>query len=149
MKNVVIYTDGACSFNPGPGGWCAILIYGANEKVLSGGLQDTTNNIMELSAVVNGLRALKEPCNVEIYSDSAYVVNSISEGWIDSWQKNGWKTSKKESVKNIEIWKELLKLLKVHNVTFLKVKGHSDDEYNNRCDEVARSEVKKLMDELK
>ena len=144
-KNVILYTDGACSGNPGPGGYAAILIYKGIEKEISGGEPNTTNNKMEIMAVVKGLEMLKEPCNVIIYSDSAYVVNSIEMGWIFNWQKNNWKKKDKSSVKNIELWEEMLKLLKIHNVKFVKVKGHSDNEYNNRCDKLAVSESRKFV----
>ena len=144
-KNVILYTDGACSGNPGPGGYAAILIYKGIEKEISGGEPNTTNNKMEIMAVVKGLEMLKEPCNVTIYSDSAYVVNSIEMGWIFNWQSNNWKKKDKSSVKNIELWEEMLKLLKIHNVKFVKVKGHSDNEYNNRCDKLAVSESRKFI----
>lgn len=145
MKNVTIYTDGACSFNPGPGGWSAILIYGEKKKEICGGEVDTTNNRMELLAVVNGLKALKLPCNVQVCSDSAYVVNAINNGWIFAWVKNGWRTAGKKMVKNQELWEELLKLLSIHKVSFIKVKGHADDELNNRCDFLARAEAEKFI----
>lgn len=144
MKKVVLYTDGACSGNPGPGGYGAILIYNGIEKEISGGEKDTTNNKMEMLAVIKGLEMLKEPCEVEVYSDSAYVVNSIEKGWIDSWKKNGWKKADKKPVKNIELWEKLLDLMQKHKVTFLKVKGHADDELNNRCDRLAVMEREKL-----
>ncbi|ADQ40833.1 Ribonuclease H [Caldicellulosiruptor acetigenus I77R1B] len=142
MKEVTIYTDGACSGNPGPGGWCAILIYKGIKKVLKGFERYTTNNRMELKAVVEALKALKEPCKVVIYSDSAYIVNAVNQNWIERWQKNGWKTSENEEVKNIDLWNELLELLKIHKVTFEKVKGHADNELNNLCDQIARSMIK-------
>lgn len=144
MKKVTLYTDGACSGNPGPGGYAAILIYNGVEKEISGGEKNTTNNKMEMMAVIKGLEMLKEPCEVFVYSDSAYVVNSIEKGWIYSWKKNGWKKSDKKEVKNIELWERLLKLMEIHKVTFLKVKGHADDELNNRCDRLAVSEREKL-----
>ena len=139
MEKVTIYTDGACSGNPGPGGWGAILMHNENKKELSGGIKDTTNNIMEITAVLEALKALKFPCEVDIYSDSAYVVNCFNQGWIYNWLKKGWKTASGENVKNKELWEELYNLTKVHNVTFHKVKGHADNEYNNRCDELARN----------
>ena len=142
MEKVIIYTDGACSGNPGPGGWGAILMYQGNKKEIAGGKKDTTNNIMELTAVVEALRLLKYPCEVELYSDSAYVVNDFQQGWIDSWVKNNWKTAAKEPVKNQELWQELYTLTKTHNVQFNKVKGHSENPYNNRCDELARGAIK-------
>ena len=144
MDNVTIYTDGACSGNPGPGGWGAILMFGKNKKEISGGKKDTTNNVMELTAVIEALKLLKRPCNVELYSDSAYVVNAFLQNWIWGWIKKGWINSNKEEVKNKELWQELVSLTKVHNVTFHKVKGHSDNEFNNRCDELARYAIKEL-----
>ncbi len=146
MGKILIYTDGACSGNPGPGGWGAILMYNENKKEFSGGMKNTTNNIMELTAVIEGLKKLKEPCNheVEIYSDSAYVVNAFNNGWIYNWIKKGWVNSSKEPVKNKELWQELYSLVKKYNAKFIKVKGHSDNIYNNRCDELARSEIKKM-----
>ncbi len=142
MEKVIIYTDGACSGNPGPGGWGAILMYKENKKEIAGGKEDTTNNVMELTAVIEGLKALKFPCEVELYSDSAYVVNAFDKGWMDNWIKNNWKTAGKEPVKNQELWQELYDLTKIHKVTFHKVKGHSDNEFNNRCDELARNAIK-------
>ena len=143
MQNVTIYTDGACSGNPGPGGWAAVLIAGEHKKEISGGEKTTTNNIMELTAILEGLKALKEPCEVDLYSDSAYSVNAFNQGWIWNWIKKGWKTSSGEPVKNREIWEELLQLTKTHKVTFHKVKGHSTNELNNRCDELARNAIPK------
>ena len=144
MEEVIIYTDGACSGNPGPGGWGSILMYKDNKKEISGGKIDTTNNIMELTAVIEGLKLLKFPCKVKLYSDSAYVVNAFNEKWIYGWLKNGWKNSSKEPVKNKELWQELYDLTKIHEVEFIKVKGHSDNEYNNRCDELARNAIQEL-----
>lgn len=144
MEKVIIYTDGACSGNPGPGGWGSILMYKGNRKEISGGEKNTTNNIMELTAVIEGLSLLKYPCDVEVYSDSAYVVNAFNQGWIYNWIKNNWKTSGKEPVKNKEIWQKLYELTKIHKVKFNKVKGHSDNEFNNRCDEMARNAIKNL-----
>lgn len=141
MEKVTIYTDGACSGNPGPGGWGAILMYNGNKKELSGGCKDTTNNIMEITAVIEALKALKFPCEVDLYSDSAYVVNSFNQGWIYNWLKKGWKTASGEPVKNKELWEELYNLTKTHKVTFHKVKGHADNEFNNRCDELARNAI--------
>ena len=125
-------------------GWAAILIYKEVKKEISGGNKDTTNNIMEMTAVIEAIKMLKRPCEVEIYSDSAYVVNAFNNGWIDNWTKNNWKTSSKEPVKNVDLWKELYDLTKTHDVKFIKVKGHSDNELNNRCDELAREEINKL-----
>lgn len=144
MDEVTIYTDGACSGNPGPGGWGAILMMGINKKEISGGNKNTTNNIMELTAVIEALKLLKRPCKVNLYSDSAYVVNAFLQNWINGWIKNEWKNSNKEDVKNKEFWQELITLTKVHNVTFHKVKGHSDNEFNNRCDELARNAIEKF-----
>ena len=143
MEKVTIYTDGACSGNPGPGGWGTILMYKDIKKEISGGNKNTTNNVMELTAVIEGLKMLKFPCEVKIYSDSAYVVNAFMQKWIYGWLKNGWKNSSKEPVKNKELWEELYSLTKTHNVEFIKVKGHSDNEYNNRCDELARNAIDK------
>ena len=144
MKKVIIYTDGACSGNPGPGGWGAILMYNETSKEISGANKDTTNNIMEITAVLEALKLLKEECEVKIYSDSAYVVNAFNQGWIYNWKKNNWKTASKEPVKNQELWEELYSLVQKHKVEFIKLKGHSDNEYNNRCDFLATSAIKKL-----
>ena len=141
MDNIILYTDGACSGNPGPGGWGAVLIFNGIEKELSGANPNTTNNVMEITAVIEGLKALKRPCNVNIYSDSAYVVNCFEKDWINNWIKNNWVNSKKEPVKNKELWLELYNLTKIHKVTFNKVKGHSNVKYNNRCDELARNAI--------
>jgi len=149
MKQITLYTDGACSGNPGLGGYGAILRYGNQEKLVSGGERDTTNNRMELMAVIMGLEKIKEPCMVDVYSDSAYVVNAFLQDWIGSWQKNGWKTSSKSKVLNEELWKRLLVQTQRHNVTFHKVRGHSDNELNNRCDELARGEIEKIAREDK
>ena len=142
MEEVTIYTDGACSGNPGPGGWGAMLMYKGNKKEISGGKENTTNNVMELTAVIEELKLLKFPCKVKLYSDSAYVVNAFIQKWIYGWIKNGWKNSSKEPVKNKELWQELYELTKTHEVEFIKVKGHADNEYNNRCDELARNAIK-------
>lgn len=144
ISEVTIYTDGACSGNPGPGGWAAILMAGGAKKEMSGGERDTTNNRMELMAVIEGLKALKRPCKADIYSDSAYVVNAFEQNWIGKWVKNGWKNSAKAEVANSDLWKELIDLTALHDVTFHKVKGHADNEFNNRCDELAVAEWKKL-----
>ncbi len=137
MKSVEIYTDGACSGNPGTGGYCAILIYNGKEKVVSGRVEDTTNNRMELVAVIEGLKALKEPCKVNLYSDSQYVINAINEKWLEGWVKAGWRANSKNNVKNVDLWQTLIPFLEKHIVNFIKVKGHSDNEYNNRCDKIA------------
>ena len=144
MEEVIIYTDGACSGNPGPGGWGAILMYKDIKKEISGASSNTTNNIMELTAVIEGLKMLKFPCNVKIYSDSAYVVNAFNQGWIYGWMKKNWKTSGNEQVKNRELWEELYGLTKKHKIEFIKVKGHADNPYNNRCDEMARQAIKEI-----
>lgn len=139
MKNVSIYTDGACSGNPGPGGWGAILMYGDNKKELSGGDPETTNNRMELLGAITALRALKEPCKVDLYSDSQYVVKAINEGWLSSWRKKGWRRRDGE-VKNVDLWLELIPLLEMHDISFHWVKGHAENAHNNRCDELAVAE---------
>lgn len=144
MEEITLYTDGACSGNPGPGGWGSILILGENRKEISGGSKDTTNNIMELTAVIEGLKMLKRPCKVQVYSDSAYVVNGFNQKWIYGWMKKNWKNASGEPVKNKELWQELYNLTKIHEVTFNKVKGHADNELNNRCDELARMERDKF-----
>lgn len=141
MKSVEIYTDGACSGNPGVGGWCAILIYNGIEKIVSGYSKLTTNNRMELFAIVQGLGALKQPCEVKLYSDSAYAINALNEGWLERWEKSGWRTADKKEVKNTDLWMDLSIRASGHRVTFIKVKGHSDNVYNNRCDEIARKEI--------
>lgn len=147
MDKIVIYTDGACSGNPGPGGWGTILMYKNIKREISGGNDNTTNNIMEITAVIEGLNMLKHECEVEVYSDSAYVVNAFNQGWIYNWKKNNWKTANKEPVKNKELWEKLYLLTQKHKVTFIKVKGHADNPYNNRCDELARNAItgKKLQ----
>ena len=141
-KKVLIYTDGACSNNPGPGGWGAVLLYKEYKKELSGFCESTTNNRMEIVAVMRAVQALKEPCELEIYTDSAYVVNAFNNGWLYNWQRNGWKTAAKKPVENIELWQELLSLLSRHNYRIVKVKGHSDNELNNRCDYLATQAIK-------
>ena len=143
-EKVIIYTDGACSGNPGPGGWGAILMYKGAKKEISGGMKETTNNIMEITAVVEALKCLKVESDVQVYSDSAYTVNAFKQGWIYNWMKNGWRTAGGDSVKNKELWQELYALTKKHKVEFIKVKGHADNEFNNRCDEMAREAIKKL-----
>jgi len=140
---VIIYTDGACSGNPGAGGWAAVLMLGDKRREISGGEADTTNNRMELMAAIEALVALKVPCEVQLYSDSAYLVNAFNQHWLDNWRKNGWRNANKEEVKNIDLWEKLTELTKAHRITFVKVKGHADNEWNNRCDELARSEITK------
>lgn len=144
MKQVVLYTDGACSGNPGAGGYAAILRYRTAERVVSGGEMETTNNRMELLAVIKGLEALKESCSVNVYSDSSYVVNAFELGWLKGWMANAWRTADNKPVKNMELWQRLVDLCGKHLVTFNKVKGHSTDELNNRCDKIAREEIAKL-----
>ena len=143
LKNIVLYTDGACSGNPGPGGWGAVLMYKNAKKQISGFEPDTTNNRMELTAVIKGLLCLKERCMVEVYTDSAYVLNAFQKGWIVAWENNGWKTANKKPVENQDLWHALLNLTKDHVVHFNKVKGHSTDEINNLCDKLATDEIKK------
>lgn len=143
MKLVKIYTDGACSGNPGPGGWGAILMYSDKKKELSGGEASTTNNRMELIAVISALEALKEPCRVELYTDSKYVADAINQGWLKSWIRRGWRR-KDGPVKNPDLWKKLLPLMEVHMVEFIWVKGHAENPYNNRCDELAVMERMKF-----
>lgn len=144
MKELTIYTDGACSGNPGPGGWGAVLIYGSFRKELSGAYAQTTNNRMELMAAIEALKALKEPCKVSLYTDSAYLCRSFNEAWIDRWMANGWKTSTGKPVENQELWQMLIELTRTHQIRFIKVKGHSDNENNNRCDKLARDAIKSL-----
>lgn len=141
MKKVTIYTDGACSGNPGDGGWGAVLKHGDAIREISGYEKDTTNNRMELKAVVEALKCLKESCDIELFSDSAYVVNAFNNGWIENWQKNGWRNAGKKPVKNKDLWTELIELADKNKIKWLKVKGHADDEYNNRCDELATSAI--------
>ena len=145
-KRVQIYTDGACSGNPGPGGWAALLNFNGKTKELSGHMPNTTNNRMELFAVISGLGALKEPCVVDVYSDSAYTVNAFNERWIDNWQRNGWLTSEKKPVENSDLWKLLLQIIRVkkHEVSYHKVKGHAEDPLNIRCDELARAAIQEF-----
>lgn len=144
MKEVIIYTDGACSGNPGPGGWGTVLRYGDYEKEMSGYAPGTTNNRMEIMAAIEGLAALKQPCMVTICSDSAYLVNAFEKGWIENWKINGWKNASKQPVENQDLWMILLMSIKKHKheVRFVKVSGHADDAYNNRCDKLARDAVK-------
>lgn len=141
-KEVVVYTDGACSGNPGPGGWGAVLMYGPTLKEISGGETRTTNNRMEMMAAIQALEMLKEPVRVRLHSDSSYLVNCFRERWFERWERNGWRNAKKEPVENRDLWERLLALTRRHEVTFVKVKGHADDEWNNRCDELARAAAK-------
>ena len=144
IKKVEIFTDGACSGNPGPGGYAAILMYNGQEKEIVGAEKDTTNNKMEMMAVLKGLEQLKYPCDVTIYSDSTYVVDSVEKGWLFGWKKKNWIKADKKPVKNVELWQQMLKYMSIHNITFVKVKGHSDNEFNNRCDRLAVEAIKKL-----
>ena len=145
MTKVTIYTDGSCSGNPGPGGWGAILIYNDIKKEISGGENPTTNNKMELTAALNALLMLKHPCEVDLYSDSAYLINCFKNDWLEAWKKNNWVNSKKEPVKNVDLWMKLDELTLVHKINWIKVKGHADNKYNNRCDELARIETAKFF----
>ena len=144
MKQVTIYTDGACSGNPGPGGWGAILEWNGREKELSGGERETTNNRMELSGVIFALSALKEPCAVDLYTDSKYVFDAVDKGWVYSWRKNGWRKADKKSALNVDLWERLLPLLETHRVTWHWVKGHAENEKNNRCDALAVAQSRKF-----
>lgn len=139
---VIIYTDGACSGNPGPGGWAAVLRSGEHKREISGYHPETTNNRMEMFAVIQALMALKKPCSVKLHSDSAYVVNAFNNGWLDNWQKKNWKKADKSPVENQDLWQLLLNVIGEHQVEFIKVKGHADNEWNNRCDELARQAIK-------
>ena len=143
MKTVTIYTDGACSGNPGVGGWGAILFYKDQMREMSGFEENTTNNKMELTAAIKALERLKEPCEVELYSDSAYLVNAFLEGWLTKWQMNGFKSSNKKPVQNVDLWQKLIELNNIHKITWIKVKGHADNVYNNRCDALATGEIAK------
>ncbi|MBQ9984879.1 MAG: ribonuclease HI [Oscillospiraceae bacterium] len=144
MKEVTIYTDGACSGNPGPGGWGAILEYKGVEKEMSGGEEMTTNNRMELTGVITALNALREVCRVRLYTDSKYIVDGINQGWAEKWKANGWMRNKKEKALNPDLWDELLSLIAKHEVEFIWVKGHATNPKNNRCDELAVAESKKF-----
>ena len=144
-KQITIYTDGACSGNPGPGGWGCILMYKEHRKESSGGAEDTTNNRMEITAALEALKLLKEPCRVDLYTDSAYLCNALEKKWLETWSKNGWKTASRSNVENQDLWKELLIQLQRHDVTFHKVKGHADNEFNNRCDKLAREAVQRIV----
>lgn len=144
MKNIEIYTDGACSGNPGKGGWGAVLVYKNTEKEISGYEKETTNNRMELTAVIMALKALKEPCNVKLTTDSKYVCDAVNKGWVYSWKSRGWKKADKKPALNVDLWEQLLELLSIHNVEFKWVKGHNGHKYNERCDELAVSEYNKI-----
>ncbi|MBO4330717.1 MAG: ribonuclease HI [Oscillospiraceae bacterium] len=149
MKNITIYTDGACSGNPGPGGWAAVLIWNGREKELSGGEAETTNNRMELTAAISALEALKVPCRVTLYSDSKYLVDAVTLGWAQRWRENGWMRTKREKAKNPELWERLLLAAERHEVEFRWVKGHEDNEYNVKCDKIAVAESRKLIENVK
>lgn len=143
VKNVKIYTDGACSGNPGPGGWAAILLYKGKERAATGGEPLTTNNRMELIAAIQGLKLLNQHCAVNLYSDSAYLIDALTKGWLERWRLNSWRTTEKNDVKNRDLWEEISLLTTQHDISWVKVKGHSDNDYNNRCDSLARSEIQK------
>lgn len=145
MKKVDMYTDGACSYNPGPGGYGIVLIYNGIEKQFSGFNESTTNNRMEITAVIEGLKKLKESCDVTIYTDSAYTMNAFDLGWLDDWQAKGWKNSQKKDVLNKDLWQELLQEMSRHTISWVKVKGHSDNKYNNICDKLARAEIDRYL----
>ena len=144
MKTVTIYTDGACSGNPGPGGWGAILEWNGIEKEISGGEAETTNNRMELTAVISALELLKEPCVVELWSDSKYVIDGLEKGWAKGWRARGWVKSDKKPALNPDLWGRLLELTEIHRLNYHWVKGHAENEYNNRCDQMAVAESKKF-----
>lgn len=141
MKTLDIYTDGACSGNPGPGGYGVVLLYAGKRKELSGGEESTTNNRMELLAVIQGLKELKQSCSVNLYSDSKYIVDAINKGWLDKWRKNNWMRNKKEKASNVDLWEQLVDLIEMHTVEFIWVKGHADNVENERCDVLARAAI--------
>ena len=143
MKKVTIYTDGACSGNPGAGGWGAVLFYKDQMKEISGFNENTTNNQMELTAAIMALDKLKEPCEIDLYSDSAYLINAFNEGWITNWQMNGFKSANKKPVQNVKLWQKLIEFNNIHKIKWIKVKGHADNKYNNRCDQLATGEIAK------
>ncbi|MDD4138960.1 MAG: ribonuclease HI [Clostridiaceae bacterium] len=145
MRDTVeIYTDGACSGNPGPGGWAAVLMTRGVEKEISGHAISTTNNRMEMTAAIEALRKLKRPCRVRLYSDSAYLVSAFTQGWIQNWQRNGWRNAAGDPVSNMDLWQDLIKASDRHQIEWIKVKGHADNPYNNRCDKLAVAEIRKL-----
>ena len=144
-KTVTVYTDGACSGNPGPGGWGAILRYGPHEKAISGGEAETTNNRMELTAAIMALQALNEPCAVELYTDSRYLADALEKGWVYTWRRNGWRKPDKKPALNVDLWEQLLALLERHEVRLHWVRGHADNEFNNRCDALAVAESRKFL----
>ena len=144
MRKVTIYTDGACSGNPGPGGYGTVMMHGEHRREISGGEVETTNNRMEMMAVIIGLEALKQPCQVDLYSDSRYVVDAIEKGWVVRWKQNNWMRNKKEAALNVDLWERMLALLETHKVTFHWVKGHAGHPENERCDELARLAITQL-----
>jgi ribonuclease HI len=144
MKEVTIYTDGSCKGNPGPGGWASVLIYKSNKREISGAITETTNNRMELMAAIEALKALKEPCRVKLYSDSAYLINAINLGWLEKWLLNGWRTAKGKDVENQDLWKQILELGQIHSIEWVKVQGHAGDELNERCDQLAKQAIQTL-----
>ncbi len=148
MKEVILYTDGACSVNPGVGGWAYVLEFNGKQKKMAGAEKETTNNRMELMAVIEGLKALKEPCKVQLYSDSAYVINAFKNDWVTAWQLNNWKNSQKNPVLNRDLWEILIDLVSKHQVIFNKVKGHADNELNNLCDKMAVEQVQLLKSQI-
>lgn len=148
LPEVIVYTDGACSGNPGPGGWGAILIWKGREKELSGGEAHTTNNRMEMQAVIEALKAIKKPCKVNIHSDSALIINTMTKGWIEGWQKRGWRKADKKPVENKELWQQMLQAMEPHSVTWTKVKAHSGIDLNERVDQLAVKESLKFKEEL-
>lgn len=148
LRTVLLYTDGACSGNPGPGGWAAMLKFGEHTKEISGSMPQTTNNRMELFAVISGLGALKERCRVIVHSDSTYVVDAFNKGWVEKWQQNGWKKADKKDVENQDLWRLLLLTMRKHEVSFVKVPGHADHPENNRCDQLAQEEAQNLLKSL-
>lgn len=148
MDRIILYTDGACSGNPGPGGYCSILKYGEHTRIISGAEASTTNNRMELKAVIEGLKALRRPCDVTVISDSKYVCDAINEQWLDNWIRKNWKKSDGKAVLNQEMWNELNGLLSVHKVTFQWIKGHAGHPFNEKCDEIAVGEYKKLIESI-
>ena len=145
MKTVEIYTDGACSGNPGPGGWGAVLRYNGAEKEISGGEEQTTNNRMELTAVIQALLCLREKCIVELYTDSRYLADALEKGWVYNWRRNGWRKPDKKPALNVDLWERLLALLETHEVRLHWVRGHADNAYNNRCDALAVAESRRFM----
>jgi len=148
-KKVTIYTDGACQGNPGPGGWSAILVYKGKERELRGGEENTTNNRMELTAVIEALRALKEPCAVEVYSDSLYVVDAFRKKWIEGWERKGWKKADNKPVKNDDLWRALLELARIHSISFHHVEGHAGHHFNERCDTLAQKTAEEYAESLR